>query len=373
MLLVIFGAGASFDSGSSYPPVPDVYALPPRQFGEYIEVEMYRPPLTKDLFSNRFGEVLQRYPRLTGLASHLPRLIANGTTLEAALEAVRQEAETEPGLAGELLVLRYYLRDALGQTAQSWLDFTHGVTNYVDLMRTVGRWRQSVNTDVILVNFNYDHLLERACAAAVGPGDQPAWRDHYRLFQVHGFVGWAREVTFDPALIPQAVPEREWRTKGAWAALSGELGRYLPTMAAELQLTGHFTLYGEVPDELEVGKGIIPAIAVPTVQKDNFECSPAQLERLAALLPGVTRLLIVGWRGMEDHFLALWKDATRQQGPGPEIKRIQVVDASDDGATTVLERLRANAGILAEDARISTAGFSGFLGSGELQGFLTDE
>lgn len=373
MLLVIFGAGASFDSNSGYPPVPDVYELPPRQFNDYIEVEMYRPPLTKDLFGNRFGEVLQRYPRLTGLASHLPRLTADGTTLEVALEAVRQEAETDPGLAGELLVLRYYLRDVLGGTAQRWLDFTHGVTNYVDLMRTVERWRRSVNTDVILVNFNYDHLLERACGAVVGPGDQPAWQDHYRLLQVHGFVGWAREVSFDPSLIPQAVPECERRSKSAWVGLSGELGRYLPPMAAELQLTDRFTPYSEVPDELEIGRGIIPAIAVPTVQKDNFECSPAQLNRLAALLPGVTRLLIVGWRGMEDHFLALWKDATRQQGLEPQIKRVQVVDASNDGARTVLERLRANAGILTEDTRLSTAGFSGFLSSGELQGFLTDE
>lgn len=373
MLVVIFGAGASFDSNSSYPPVPDVSALPPRQFSEYIEVEMYRPPLTKDLFSSRFGEVLRRYPRLTGLASHLPRLTADGTTLEVALEAIRQEAETDSGLASELLVLRYYLRDVLGVTAQGWLDFTHGVTNYVDLMRSVERWRRSVNTDVILVNFNYDHLLAGACEAAVGPGDQPAWQEHYRLFQVHGFVLWAREVTFDPSLIPRAGPGGEWQRKSAWMGLTGALGRYLPAITSELQFTHRFTLYSDIPDELEIGKGVIPAIAVPTVQKNNFECSAEQLERLAALLPSATHLLIIGWRGMEDHFLALWRDATSQQASSPQIKRVQVVDASDDGARTVLERLRAGAGIHAEDTRVSTAGFSGFLGSGELHRFLAAE
>lgn len=49
MLLVIFGAGASFDSCADFP------------CSGVEEENEYRPPLAKDLFALRFGSFLERY------------------------------------------------------------------------------------------------------------------------------------------------------------------------------------------------------------------------------------------------------------------------------------------------------------------------
>ena len=70
MLLVIFGAGASYDYAPSC-------------------ADQWRPPLANALFeAGEFGDALKRYPQFAGLVPHL-RGLPSGVTVEEKLDAIQ--------------------------------------------------------------------------------------------------------------------------------------------------------------------------------------------------------------------------------------------------------------------------------------------
>jgi hypothetical protein len=72
--MVIFGAGASFDSAQAYRP-----AYPGGESTDYGGP--WRPPLAKDLFLDRhqvLGDIVRKYPKLTHI---LPYLVCVGCAL----------------------------------------------------------------------------------------------------------------------------------------------------------------------------------------------------------------------------------------------------------------------------------------------------
>jgi hypothetical protein len=48
-----------------------------------------------------------------------------------------------------------------------------------------------------------------------------------------------------------------------------------------------------------------PAIAVPMQTKQSFECPSAHCDELKVYLPRVKSILTIGWRGLENHFIAM--------------------------------------------------------------------
>ena len=91
MLMVVFGAGASFDvrPRSSAPTSSDAIV-----------------PLAAQLFDPVYGAFAVRYPAAQPL---LKRLRAAGSDVEKELEAIRAEAVKEAFLARQLEAVRYYL------------------------------------------------------------------------------------------------------------------------------------------------------------------------------------------------------------------------------------------------------------------------
>src|SRR5580704_10702693 len=87
MLMVIFGAGASFDSAAAFP-LPDPSAGN-QNFGNAPGVSArwcgpWRPPLAVNLFRDpelAFGHIVQRYPKLPAILPYL-RAPSNGRTVE---------------------------------------------------------------------------------------------------------------------------------------------------------------------------------------------------------------------------------------------------------------------------------------------------
>ena len=83
MFMVIFGAGASYDSVAS------------RRPSEYPRGALLsRPPLARELFlpEDVFAESLSRYPQCNPIVPYLQ----TGENLEHTLEALQAEAETDP-------------------------------------------------------------------------------------------------------------------------------------------------------------------------------------------------------------------------------------------------------------------------------------
>jgi hypothetical protein len=123
MLLVIFGAGASYDSVSH---------LPPPGSG--------RPPLGNKLFEDRtiFVNAMKRFPECIPL---VPTLRGKGVQVEKELARIKEQTKTYPRAFSELTAIRFYLHYALWECQRDWHRSHNGITNYAALLRELDRWR----------------------------------------------------------------------------------------------------------------------------------------------------------------------------------------------------------------------------------------
>lgn len=347
MLMVIFGAGASYDSAQAYRP-PKLPSGGSQNFGYLVPAtndgQTWRPPLANDLFLDRhqaFGNIVQRYFKLMPVLPLL-REPSHGRSVEELLESLQNEAEGYPERQRQLASVRYYIRDLLWEVSQKWFLQTSGVTNYLPIVDQILR-RHKSEEPVCLVTFNYDLLLDFALHT-FGFKSRPPEEDYFdshptlKLFKLHGSVGWARFVDspVDPAITPQGLIE----------------------LASSITLSNKYTEVS--PHESKVGdKLIFPAIAIPVQTKtaDTFECPPSHLAYLAELLKSVTKILIIGWQAREAHFLALLRSNL------PALQRIMVV-SGDVGAYAILERFKKDIGpnaVLTAISETMTGGFTDFV------------
>jgi hypothetical protein len=156
MLVVVFGAGASYDSSPDKLPQPGVL------LEDQDDDEAFRPPLAEQLFDLRelFAAELEKLPGYLRSCIMLLRRRAPNVTVEEVLEKMRLEAESKPIRHQQLAEVRYYLRSALRRCVHEWnRRVTRGVTNYGQLL---GHIAASTNPgdEVCFVTFNYDSMLE---------------------------------------------------------------------------------------------------------------------------------------------------------------------------------------------------------------------
>lgn len=314
MLMVVFGAGASFDSCPTHPaPVTRNHADDFRQC---------RLPLGNDLFEERdlFHPILQRFPRALDVASYLRHLSNN--TVEQVMERLRDQAKTYPRRFEQLAAVRYYLQVAIGECDSLWdRNAAHGVTNYKTLFDMI-ELRRKPDETVCLVTFNYDTMLDAALPTV---GVQLRSIDEYisskyKVIKVHGSVSWAREVE-SPVEHPEQVND-------------DQLVRILIEKAADLKLTDRYHLANQRPtvriDPLRVA---IPAIAIPVQTKGEFECPADHIATLRECLKDVTKLLVVGWQANDMHFLKLLHD-------GQQAMNAWVVAGGPENARGVIANLK---------------------------------
>lgn len=164
MLMVVFGAGASFDSWAEYP--PQQYRTLQDLSMPYYEVEKQRPPLAAALFQERFSGFFQRYPECLGLFPQL-RWAAGSTGIERRLAELVEEAENDPVVRQQMLEMRFYINEAITSTVANWQGTTHGTTNYAVILDRIDRWRRRSHQQVALVTFNYDILLDDAVSTVL--------------------------------------------------------------------------------------------------------------------------------------------------------------------------------------------------------------
>jgi hypothetical protein len=321
MLMVILGAGASYDSAQAYPLV----SSRGRPVGQEDE---WRPPLAKDLFLDRHhvvGDIVGKYAKLTHILPYL-REPSNGRSVEEMLESLQQEGKHDPETLCELAAVRFYLCELLHNVTERWSSLTNGVTNYAPLIREVLRFTIP-GEQVCIVTFNYDLLLERALDTfnfrRKPPEEHLDSHPTLKLFKLHGSVNWSRLVLNLPSgtrLQPQGLIEQ----------------------ANTIRVSDKFVLANATdPTQMfNFGKPILPAIAIPvqTKTEQHFECPQNHRYYLVKMLPNITKILIIGWQAKEAHFTAMLR------GNLPKLKHVMVVgaSASDAGATLkcFLEEIR---------------------------------
>ncbi len=282
--------------------------------------------------------------------------------VEHELELIKAEAATYSVARVELAAIQFYLRQVLAECTTRWHENATGVTNYVDLLSRIDRWRHAHNERVMLVTFNYDTLLDRALASFpmnldLGSIDGYVKRDDYKLVKPHGSTNWGR------LLAGRSEPNMS----------SEEITRRMIERVAELDFTDEYAVTGQ---SVQWGdhRLAFPAIAIPVEDKSEFACPQAHLNEFVRWLTAwrerreqvddVSHVLVVGWRASENHFLDLITNRL-------ENKRVLIVD----GGATTAEIAAANlqrAGVKRDWIMCSARqGFSHFLASTDLESFLS--
>jgi len=277
--MVVLGAGASHDSSPSDPP----------RAGRVLQPD--RPPLAAELFADRpeFSNVMLRFPACQAIIPYLRRPLAG--TVEEVLENLQSEAKDYPERHRQLAAIRYYLQAMLSECEDRWKTTTNGITNQKTLLDQIARWRKP-SEEVCLVTFNYDRMLEDALwgiglkIRSIGDyvGDPI-----YKLFKLHGSVNWGR--LLDTPTGPDFDASNSVDT--------------LIDRAADLKITDEFRLVSTHPVQSDGSDVLVPAIAIPVQSKTHFECPAEHLHVLRELIPKTTKLLMIGWRASENHFLKL--------------------------------------------------------------------
>ena len=340
MLMVVLGAGASYDSIPSRPPKDpklDRFDYPSRL------------PLADYLFDDRdhFSDTMLRFPKCLPIIPYLrtPR----NRTVEQALEDLQSQASKYPDGHHQLAAIRYYLHMMLWGCEHGWNAIAKGVTNYKTLLDLIDR--QQNPRGACLVTFNYDRMIEDALQGmGLNIRDLPDYvRSRYNLIKLHGSVNWGHEVE---------APHSEWRGMNAW-----ELANKLIDQMPNLKLTDRFHLTEQYPMSTVGDKVLFPALAIPVQSKQVFECPTEHLDALRAFIPKTTKLLMIGWRAMEAHFLKLLADGVKHK------LRVMAVAGNLEKARESVTNLR-NAGI-DFDSIESGGGFTDFILNREGDEFLS--
>jgi hypothetical protein len=144
--------------------------------------------------------------------------------------------------------------------------------------------------------------------------------------------------------------------------------------AANLKWTREYSTGRELEQHVELvyqgSTAWLPALAIPVLTKAAFECPDSHIELLREVAHETDKVLIVGWRGSETHFLDLWKGSEPRA-----IRRIVAVlgrpnKPHEDVREIVSNLIQAQMAASADGVVVSELGFSGFLQDGHLEDFL---
>lgn len=352
---MVLGAGASYDSVSPLSWSSEM-AAGQRDYG----VPNYQPPLANDIFDNRpnFREVLLRFQECAALVAKLRRLRnTDGFLLEAELRK-RQDRAEELQYAPyfqELIAVRFYLQHVLWECGTRWHSEAGGATNYAELVAVLARWRHESASDVSVVTFNYDTMLEAATEQHLGVRydslSSYVANPEFQIVKLHGSANWTRPVPM-PTETPNYVDGDQARRVLIKKAPSYNLGSYEirnPHDPPQVTTPGREAIH-------------LPALAIPMQRKDQFECPGNHVDALAPAIWNARRLLIVGWSATELDFIDMLKKLR-------EDCRVLVVNGPSPGGDEAVGRLQEGEVPLG-NVEVFPGGFSEVVGSDVLERFL---
>jgi hypothetical protein len=311
-LLVIFGAGASFDSAPYYP-------MPTLPGPSYSLPNAWRPPLASQLFDSPYRQIVSSYPKVRAIADRLAR---SGASIEQTLQALWDDSH--PERPAQFISLRYYLAEMIEQCTRQWNAATDGVTNYSTLLDVI---HGIVKEQAILVTFNYDLLLDQALLdldMKLSGIDDYLADPRFLYLKVHGSVDWARR-----AALPAEVGGGSRGAKARAIELAGSVKL----------LDQYYRQPWHTNDVVDAhGRFLVPAIAVPMATTKDYESPSNHLKALAASLTQVDRILVVGWRAADRHLIDMLR---KYQDPDNSWSLLVAAGSSAEGVK-VVETLRAS-------------------------------
>lgn len=308
-LLVIVGAGASFDclgSDVSDDEILQVPGLPA------LLAAQCRPPLAAQLAdpSPLGNRTLGKWHKARPVVDSLRREMlhadddARAPSLEQALRVYQDRSKEILKHELHLLTFRFYLQDLLWRATSYMMcdELAGGVTNYLSLLSECMRWVSRGDRCIVFVSFNYDLLLERALESYGILNseriDSYVEDETVTLLKPHGSIQWAWRVGPNQEHISQTFDPYRHGAESVRQAL------HYGVDDSQLAIFHHAPHERDIDVSRRISVAMVPALALPIEGKSEFIWPLAQSERFRSLEGGkVTRLLTVGWRGAESHFL----------------------------------------------------------------------
>lgn len=170
-------------------------------------------------------------------------------------------------------------------------------------------------------------------------------------FKLHGSVNWGNPVVEDARLDPRQPIER---VRDSIIELSDSI-HYEQEVFAVLN-----------EPRIVVNKFVnIPAISIPVQTKSHFSCPRDWLPYLETLLDGISNLLVIGWRGGEEHFLKRAVPVLNKNGA----LNLSIVSHTETSAKETQARLET-ASLKPARVWIYSGGFTNFIVSDDVKIFL---
>lgn len=363
MLLVILGAGATADWS------------PGRARSDFA----WGSPLTDELVADtpNSRSLLNEIPDLaaSGLVAHVRGELsrnAAGQTLETILD---EAAKPDDELSRELIAFRLYVQAYLCRVSTDGLAEVGGATNQFLLVRALEHWRRSGDEPILYVTFNYDTVLDQALAGQYGwkpNGDLSSYIQdaRFRLLKLHGSYNWG-QVTTNPSpwgygVGPGVDWKRTFREEILRLAATGGLNVTTQLRLLTERISNQGADWVHTQEKPERNLLMVPALAVPLRSKARFVCPLEHVEELNRLLPEVDRILSVGWKAGEPHFI-------ERLGAIPPNARLLVVNRTAHSRRAVAETISARTSVRLEpdDDGDRKHAFTELVRSGALGRFLS--
>lgn len=337
MLMVIFGAGASYDSDWNRPG----------------PAGLNRPPLADQLFEDRpnFARIVPQFPACSAIIPFLRRRDSD-KTVEQVLEAYQEESKDYAARQSQLLAVRWYLRVLLALTTDAWLQESNGTSNYITLLDQIEHFGGH-HQGTCIVTFNYDCLIERSLPSIgirIQTMDDYISNNRYALFKLHGSVDWTRQLDDYPAFPTGNAIQN---------------ANYIIDHLQAVSVSRRFAI-SPAPNPWGLtnpGNVEYPAIAIPVERKVDFECPDEHLSALQHSIARVTKILCIGWRGTEQHFLKLLNSNLKCR---PKLLAV----GKDQSTASETIRNIVNADISLDNPHASQNSFSEFILKREADAFI---
>jgi hypothetical protein len=304
-LVVILGAGAS-------------RACTPRP-GD----ANYLPPLTADLFSQRYSPVLSHYPRAEAAAADIRVIVKSGAlVIERFLREQLRESEDEYARR-RYRQIPLYLQELLVVVSRNYAPHPDNIDRLVNAALAL--------QSVVFVTLNYDTILDLRLVHQTGSissmDDYIRDGEKWALIKLHGSVDWARSVTH-PDLVQAQIDNR---LIAAFDELGDELDERLDPEIhlRSIQDMQTFRYDGSIPSLY------FPALSVPLGSEDELVCDPSHVEFLRQRLRDADglNLLVIGYSGADQEVLRLLRESENS------LRSLLVINQNAEGAEEAQGRI----------------------------------
>lgn len=281
MLLIIFGAGASYDNnievmtGDEYP----------------------RLPLTNNLINPNLPSAQVASDTWQGAVPLLNRLnkLYNAKKDSFNLEELLylEFERNKEAVKNQLLSFKFYIYEIIKNCEIQVRNRNQGNTNYTQLLSALESMDIDQKIGIALVTFNYDTLIEKACSQIYPDWDFNNFEDYIlgnpkvRLYKPHGSLNWRQnyETLYQPG-------------KNNKIKVLANPNKY-GLKATTQQVVPYNQGFSVLADPNSVDD---PMLALPYRVKTTLIFMDNHKQTLFRDIKEVTHILTIGWRGTEEHF-----------------------------------------------------------------------